>query len=143
MPGLQQTIASLFACSLIAAAAGCSNHKLRPPGSPALDPLPAIQYPKVEAAEGLSKYLVVSGVETTPATARSPMKVVVALRYQTEYQEVEAQYRFFYFDFMNRPLATEPDWRRVRLPSRSQVFLEGTASETAAVDWRLQIRPAR
>lgn len=131
--------------AVLAVAPACSNSSstYRPPGAAGMDPLPGDQYPKVEAAEGLSSYIVVSGVEATPASATAPMNVVVAIRSQTEYQEIEAQYRFFFFDEKNRPLDTQPDWRRVRLPSRSQVFLEGSAMETNAVDWRLQIRPAR
>ena len=138
-----RSLGALIGAALLLAAGACSNNKTLPPGGAQLDPLPGDQYPKVEAAEGLSKYLVVSGAEVTPASATSPMKVVVAIRSQTEYQEIEAQYRFFFFDEKNRPLDTQPDWRRVRLPSRSQVFLEGGAMETNAADWRLQIRPAR
>ncbi len=139
----RRTIELLIVSSLMLTVGGCAKPRVRAPGGAGLDPLPGIQYPKVEAAEGLSGYLVVSGVEATPATARAPMSVIVAVRSQTDHEEIEAQYRFFFFDEKHRPLATEPDWRRARLPSRSQVFLEGTASETTAVDWRLQIRPAR
>lgn len=129
--------------AVLALCASCSSNTSRPAGAAQLDPVPSGEYPKVEAAEGLSRFIVVSGVEETPRTARTPMSVVVAIRSQTEYQEIEAQYRFFFFDEKNRPLQTEPDWRRIRLPSRSQVFLEGGAMETRAIDWRLQIRPAR
>lgn len=149
MPNLRfplfRCIAGPLLIAALAAASACSSNKsaVLPPGGAQMDPLPGDQYPKVEAAEGLSRYIVVSGAEVTPATATAPMSVIVAIRSQTEYQEIEAQYRFFFFDENNRPLQTQPDWRRVRLPSRSQVFLEGGAMETSARDWRLQIRPAR
>lgn len=142
-PSFAITTASAITLATLAPLAACSQQKIRPAGSAQLDPVPADQYPKVEAAEDLSDYIVVSGAEVTPSTAHEPMHVVIAVRSQTKFEEIDAQYRFFFFDEKNRPLDADPDWRRVRLPSRSQVFLEAAASETTATDWRLQIRPAR
>ena len=41
------------------------------------------------------------------------------------------------------PLNENPDWRFLKLPSRNQRFLSGFAREQSAVDWRLEIRPAK
>ncbi len=134
------TAVSIF---LVVASACDSTPNPGGPGSAQVDPLPGEQYPKIEAAEGLSRYLAFSGLKEYHATDTKPMWLTVAVRAMTQHQELNIQYRFFFFDKDNVPLKTEPDWQFARLPSRSQVFLQGHAMDRNAVDWRLQIRPAR
>ena len=130
--------------AMTALSTGCHKKDLvLAPGSPGRDMLPANQYPQIEAAQGLGPYLVVSGVDVQDATDTAPMHIVIAMRAATRYEELNVQYRFIFFDDHSRPLLAEPAWRFKRLPSRSQIFLEDTAFDTTAVDWRLQIRPAR
>lgn len=122
---------------------GCQTDRTKSPGSAGVDPLPADQYPKVEAAGGLSPYLVISGANVTSGTETRPMSVVAAVRSTWDKDVLSVQWRYFFFDEKGSPLNTNPDWRFARLPPRSQVFMEGFAPDTNARDWRLQIRPAQ
>lgn len=135
------TLASLAALTLTAA--GCQTDTVKAPGSAGVDQLPPDQYPKVEAAGGLSPYLVISGANVTPGTDTKPMSVISAVRSTWDKDVLSIQYRYFFFDERNTPLDTDPAWRFVKLPPRSQVFMEGRAMDTNAKDWRLQIRPAQ
>lgn len=122
---------------------GCQTDRTKAPGGAAADPLPAWQYPKVEAAGGLSPHLVVSAPVVTAGTETRPMSVVAGVRSTWDKSVLNVQYRYFFFDEQGRPLNANPDWRFAKLPPRSQVFLEGSAMDTTARDWRLQIRPAQ
>jgi uncharacterized protein YcfL len=133
---------TLFAMSIVTLA-GCQNDPTKAPGAAGVDPLPADQYPKVEAAGGLSPHLVISGANVTPGTETKPMSVTSAVRSTWDKNVLSVQWRYFFFDEKGTPLDTDPDWRFARLPPRSQVFMEGFAPDTNARDWRLQIRPAQ
>jgi hypothetical protein len=37
----------------------------------------------------------------------------------------------------------DPDWQYMSLGPRTLLYMQGNALDTRAVDWRLQIRPAR
>lgn len=136
-----------FSAFTLAAAAlvigGCKTDTVKAPGSAGVDQLPADQYPKVEATGGLSPYLVISGANVTPGTDTKPMSVMSAVRSTWDKDVLNVQYRYFFFDEKNTPLDTDPAWRFVKLPPRSQVYMEGKAMDTNAKDWRLQIRPAQ
>jgi hypothetical protein len=121
----------------------CQQDKTHAPGSAGVDPLPADLYPKVEAAGGLSPYLVISGANVTPGTDTKPMSITSAVRSTWDKDVLSVQYRYFFLDEKGTPIDTDPDWRFAKLPPRSQVFMEGFAPDTNARDWRLQIRPAR
>lgn len=135
-------LATLLLTSLPLLAA-CNNDKVHAPGSAGVDLLPADQYPKVEAAGGLSQYLVISGANVTPGTDTKPMSITSAVRSTWDKNVLNVQYRYFFFDEKGTPLKADPDWRFAKLPPRSQVFMEGFAPDTTARDWRLQIRPAQ
>lgn len=140
-----RTRTALLAAASLAAvlAAGCKTDTVKAPGSAGVDQLPSDQYPKVEATGGLSPYIVISGANVTDGTPTRPMSVVSAVRSTWDKDVLNVQYRYFFFDERNTPLDTDPDWRFVKLPPRSQVYLEGSALDTNARDWRLQIRPAQ
>lgn len=121
----------------------CQQDRTHSPGSAGVDPLPADQYPKVEATGGLSPHLVISGANVTPGTDTKPMSITSAVRSIWDKDVLNVQYRYFFFDEKGTPLDADPDWRFVKLPPRSQVFMEGFAPDTNARDWRLQIRPAQ
>lgn len=135
--------AALMLAALAGAIGGCQNDKTIAPGSAGIDPLPADQYPKVEVAGGLSPYIVISGANVEPTTDTRPISVTSAIRSTWDKDVLNVQYRYFFFDEKNTPLDTDPDWRFMKVPPRSQVFLKGSAMDTTARDWRLQIRPAQ
>lgn len=121
----------------------CASDPAKHPGSAQVDPLPGDQYPKIAALEGLSKWISVSGFDVEPAAPTRPIQITTAVRAMTDGPELNVQYRYVYFDNRSSPINPNPDWQYVRLPSRAQVFLRGSAMDTSAVDWRLEIRPAR
>lgn len=142
-PRTRPTLAAGLAtiqCLLLGA---CASDPAKHPGSAQVDPLPGDQYPKIAALDGLSRWIAVSGFEAEPPTATRPIQITTSVRAMTDGQELNVQYRYMYFDNRNSPLNPNPDWQYVRLPSRAQVFLRGSAMDTSAVDWRLEIRPAR
>jgi hypothetical protein len=117
---------------------GCHNNSS--PGSVHADPLDPALYPKIAALQGLAPYLVMA---TPPRVDQGPpMHVTCAIRAKTEYEEMNVQYRYIFFDASGRPLRDNPDWQFLRMPSRTETFFTGTALDHAS-DWRLEIRPAR
>ena len=108
-----------------------------------IKPDPVLDYPQKVALEGLDKAVVAARPIVTPSTADRPMQVSVPLRSIVDGRALNVQYKFEFFDQNGRPLRTNLGWRFQKLEPRVQVFLEGNALETKAVDWRLQVRPAR
>lgn len=132
-------LAGLAALALAAGGAGCDSVKA--PGAVVGDPLPAASYPQIAVLQGLQGYIVMG---TAPRVEPGPpMKVTTALRTKTDYEELSVQYRFFFFDGSGAPLNREPDWRYARLQSRTESFFQGVAPDRGAVDWRMEVRPAR
>ena len=113
---------------------------VKAPGAAKADPLPSAAYPQIVAAEGLSGYI---AYDAPKVSATKPMEVTVPVRALTDNQDLNIQYRFSFFDENGVPLNDNPDWRFLKLPSRNQRFLSGFAREQSAVDWRLEIRPAK
>ena len=118
--------------------AGCDT--VRAPGTSYADPLPPSAYPQIEAAEGLQGFI----VNNRPIVSNDRiMSVSVPLRAATEYEDLRVQYRFLFYDKAGRTIGDEPSWRYVKLASRRETQLSGNALDAGAVDWRLQLRPAR
>ncbi|MDX2115788.1 MAG: DUF1425 domain-containing protein [Planctomycetota bacterium] len=143
MISLRSASVALLGAASLAGPFACQQDTVKAPGSAGVDQLPADQYPKVEVTGGLSRYVVISGANVTAGTTAKPMSIVSAVRSTWDKDVLNVQYRYFFFDEKNTPLDTDPDWRFVKLPPRSQVYLEGFALDTNARDWRLQIRPAQ
>ena len=78
--------------------------------------------------------------QVTPSEDGSPMAVTVPLRLMAD-KSREVQYRFMFFDAVGRPLGPEMDWRWQVMPARALIYLQGTALDERAVDWRLEVRP--
>jgi len=76
-----------------------------------------------------------------PGTPDRPMRVTVPVRADENFA-VNIQYMFEFFDERGRPLASSAGWMRQSLTPGMQVFLDGAAMETKAVDWRLKVRSA-
>jgi len=111
-----------------------------PPGSPGPDPLPG--YPQIVAMDGLGPWLV-----GEPAIIEHPpgglLRITQPIRSASATEHLRVQYRFIYLDASGRPLRAQEEWRYIVIPALTQVFLDGNALSTEAVDWRLEIRSAR
>ena len=135
MPGIKTWI-GLSGIGLLLTVTGC-NHA---PGAATPDPLAASEYPRVAALDSFKGHLVYD----TPVVSRPddrPMSVSVPVRL-TRSKEAQAQYRFIFFDQHGRPLEADPSWQFTFLPAKAQAFLEGSALEMKAMDWRLEVRPS-
>ncbi len=116
------------------------RHSRRRPGEPNPDPVAYANYPQIATLERLHRYIVVSKVIEDPGP---PLSVTSVVRAKTRTDEWDVQYRYFFLDEAGRPLEADPDWRFMHLPARTQMYMEGNALDSTAVDWRLEIRPAR
>lgn len=137
-----RTMGLLAACmglTLTWLATGCDTVKA--PGAATPDPVSAAAYPQVTALEGLGDYVSMDKPIVTQDGKR-PLLVVVPVRLRSD-REVNAQYRFRFFDDRGRPVHPEMEWRYQVLPARAQIFLEASAPDLSATQWRLDIRPAR
>lgn len=131
--------AALLLFALPCLMTGCDTVKA--PHAPEPDPLGPLAYPKISTEGELGKHL----YYVKPIVRRDeavPLKVTVPLRLRDD-KPVNAQYRFTFLDRDGAPLDPPMDWRFMVLPPRLQVFMEGTAINDAAVDWRLEVRPAK
>ena len=130
---------ALAICLLSVGLTSCED-PIKAPGGARLDPLHPNAYPQIVSLDGLEAYLGWDG----PIVSRDGvLKITAPVRAVTSYEDLNVQYRFVFFDKDGRPFDTEPIWRFKRLPSRTQVFIEGSALDGRAVDWRLEVRPAR
>ena len=120
--------------------AACRQTPLPPPTG-RVDTVSVEDYPQIVPMEGLGSYVVFAQplVRSGPDL---PMTVQVPLRLESRH-EVNAQYRFIFFDASGAQLRPEMEWRYIRLPSRAQRIVEGASVDTNAVDWRFEVRPAR
>lgn len=126
----------LLACAALGAG-GCNDPYA--PDRAKSDPLAPEQYPQVSALEGLKTAIVVSNVHENPGP---PLGVQVTVRNKTDATERNVQYRFFFMTD-GRPENPNPDWHYMLMPARTEVFMQGNALDSAAKEWRLEIRPAR
>ena len=141
---MRKLMANVLVAILLTAGLGLTACKdtIKAPPSMAQDPLPGRAYPQNVAIEGLGKVLVYGDPVVDPSTADRPMSVSVPVRSAGD-DILNIQYRFQFFDAQGRPLKSNLGWRFMNLDPKVQVFLQATSLETAAEDWRLQIRPAR
>ena len=132
----------LATCTLLLAACASDPMKL-PPGGRA-DLLPIKDYPQIVATRGLDQWLAFSPAYVDPSTDLSPLRVTVPVRSLYDKGQLRIQYRFEFFDERGLPVGPAPGYRFAVLEPRIQNnYLEGNAMETTAVDWRLEVRPAR
>ncbi len=129
-----------FALMLAVIMTGCDT--IQAPDAARQDPLPEGAYPRQVVLEGLNKGVVTGRPVVDEPTADQPMRVSVPVRSVTD-KELNVQYRFEFFDARNRPTRDQPGWRYVRIAGKSSVTAESAATDTNAVGWRLEIRPAR
>lgn len=130
-------IAGLLAATL----AGCNQPRAVYPPAAGQDPVNAANYPRIVMLDGLQKW-VVADTPRVDRSANGVMRVVVPIR-SISTTELNTQYRFQWLDGNGMPLEPEADWQYIRLPVSAQEFAQGSAMDSRAVDWRLQVRPAR
>ena len=111
-----------------------------PPGSPSPDPLPG--YPQIVVMDGLGPWLVAEpGIIEHPPGGL--LRITQPIRSASENTHIRVQYRFIYLDAQGRPMRAQEEWRYMVIPALTQVFMDGNALSSEAVDWRLEIRSAR
>lgn len=132
---------ALLTVGLALLAAGCQSVSTDPPGAYA-DPVTRANYPRVVLLDGLQPWIVVSEPIVTKGID-TPLRVSVPVRAVTKVQELNAQYRFAFYDADGRPIEPAPSWTYIRLPSKAQRTVEANALDQRAVDWRVELRPAR
>ena len=129
------------ALGLVLLAAGCRSTDTSPPGAYS-DPVARANYPRVVMLDDLQQWVVVSEPIVTKGE-NTPLRVSVPLRALTRYEELNVQYRFSFFDEVGRPIEPAPSWTYLRLPSKAQRIVEANALDQRAMDWRIEVRPAR
>lgn len=122
---------------------GCKGQdNVKAPQTIRTDPL-AGGYPQNIALAGLHEGVVIGQPMVDAATADQPMQVAVPLRSVADHT-LRVQYKFMFLDGRGRPVKSNLDgWRYQVLAPRAEVFLEASAMDTDAADWRLEVRPAR
>lgn len=134
----------LTAAVAAAALQGCASPPPhRPPPGSVEDPVPLALYPNINVHRPLTPYILVADpiVERDRA---GTLRVDVPIRANTRpHEDLNVQYRFQFLDDRGRPLPPEPEWAYVRLDPTIQAFVSANAMDSRAVDWRLEIRPAR
>lgn len=141
---LVRTVAASLAASLGACGLSACQQQVYP-ATPRADPLPRANYPRIVVENALSPWLVVSEPVVKPAVNNGPLTVTIPLRLlsSTPDQYARVQYRFIFLDAAGLPLRSQTDWRFMRLEPQNQVFLQGNAIDTSAVDWRCEIQSGR
>jgi uncharacterized protein YcfL len=135
-------IASVFVFSFVLT--GCSAID-KPPHAVKADNVSEAQYPQIATEGNLGNHLSYAKPIVRPpgqAPGQTPMRVTVPIRLRDN-KAVNAQYRFTFLGADGGPVGQAMDWRFMVLPPRLQVFMEGSAMDMQAVDWRLEIRPAK
>lgn len=131
-------IASLFVIPLLLT--GCQVVD-KPPHAVKADNVSEAQYPQIATEGNLGNHL--SYAKPIVRTHdQAPMSVTVPIRLRND-KPVNAQYRFTFLAMDGTPVGPPMDWRFMVLPPRLQVFMEGSAANYDASDWRLEIRPAK
>jgi hypothetical protein len=121
---------------------GCGD-KVKAPPAGKRDLLSPDAYPRNVVTDKLDKAIVFGEPAVDEATDKKPMRVLQPVRNTANYG-VSIQYQFEFFDSTGRPLTkTQQGWRYARLESRVEKFLEATALDANAADWRLVVRSAR
>jgi len=115
--------------------AGCTPHAGR------VDLVTADEYPQISVLDDLSWKLVFDKPIVEQGNGR-PLNVTVPVRVVAD-SGIAIQYRFEFLDELGRPLQPDMQWRYAQLPGRNQRFLQGSALDTAAVDWRFEARRAQ
>ena len=133
---------SLVVLAALVSAAGC-NDSVKAPRPIGVDRLGPGQYPRNVAVEkNLDKGLVAGPTIVNESTPDRPMRVTQPVRNVADYP-LRIQYQFSFLGSDGRPVRGSDGWRFIELEPRVERFLEASATDTNAVDWRLTVRAAR
>ena len=113
----------------------------KPPHAVKPDTVSEARYPQIATEGNLGNHLSYAK-PIVRMDGQTPMRVTVPIRLRDD-KPVNAQYRFTFLAADGAPVGPPMDWRFMVLPPRLQVFMEGSAASPQAVDWRLEIRPAK
>ena len=119
---------------------GCESYNAPPTG--VADTLPPGVYPKNVVVDGLADGIVFGDPIVTPSTETKPMRVVVPVRSIADYP-INIQYQVQFFDTSRRPLVTNQGFRFMNMAPRVEQFMDVSALDVNAVDYRVLVRPAR
>jgi hypothetical protein len=130
---------------ILLAAPGCRVDPVKGPAAGKLDLLPIADYQQIVVQSKLHDALRFAPPIVEPATQVKPMRVTVPVRSVDDRWGLNIQYRFEYLDEAKRPLATsnKERWVFKHLAPRVQAFLDSSAMDTTAADWRLIVRSGR
>ena len=106
-----------------------------------IDPVTAVGHPQISVLDDLNWQLVFDKPIVEQGDDQ-PLNVTVPVRVAKD-SGIVIQYRFAFLDALGRPLQPGMQWRYAQLPARNQRFLEASALDTAAVDWRFEVRRAQ
>ncbi|MCX5658446.1 MAG: hypothetical protein NTW19_01835 [Planctomycetota bacterium] len=121
-------------------AVGCQSSPY--PDAGRADMMPPGTYPRNVMMDGVGEGVVLGEATVTAGTADKPIKIQQPVRNILDYP-INIQYHFEFFDASRRLVGPDAGWVFKALPPKAEVFLEGSALQTTATDWRLQIRSAR
>ncbi len=113
----------------------------KPPHAVKPDNISEVRYPQIATEGNLGNHLSYAK-PIVRLDGQTPMSVTVPIRLRDD-KPVNAQYRYVFLARDGQPLSPASDWRFMVLPPRLQVFMEGSAMSNEALDWRLEIRPAK
>jgi hypothetical protein len=134
---------AIAATLFLALAVGCQTpDPIMAPDAGQGDLLPLEDYPQIVVTSGLARYLAFNRPVVDGPSENKPMRVQIPVRVLDDLA-VSTQYRFRFFDQAGRVLQPEMGFQFKRLPARVQEFMEGAALDNNAVDFRLEVRPAR
>ncbi len=119
---------------------GCSkpDDPVMAPGTPALDPIPTSEYPRIVLHGLLEKELVYDDPVEVAATGRSPMQIRVPLRSVSHKVEI-IEYRFVFYGPQLEQTSTGA-WHTVTLPPRTREIVTASALTLKAESWELEVR---
>lgn len=120
----------------LSAMATCNTDPVTP------GPDPVIDYPNIVLDPALEDKLVKARPNTQPPTRDQPMRISVPVRSVTQHP-LNLQYRVLYFDAFGKQTNDYPVWKDMRLMGRARHVINDNAVDLDAVEWNIEIRPAR
>ncbi len=112
------------------------------PGEAEVDPLSVEAYPEITVSGVLEGQTLLAEPPNVQRGDNRPLSISVPLRLRSR-DVVKVQYRFLFTDRSGRPLDNDPGWHFATIRGREKVYLLGSAMDTNANDWQLQVREAQ
>lgn len=119
---------------------GCNNSA---PYAIELDTVTREAYPRqVVLDESLHDYIVAQRTVITPSEPGRPMQVSAALRNISD-GPIKVQYKIDFYDERGRLLEGASGWQNAYMAPKARVIMEANSISDRAMDWSMEIRPAR